>query len=191
MQWMSDFRTALNQAINDGLAEQGRTLSSRQHVHSVRPFAAKPRYAYPRADPMYGVQLSLVCGSPFFGYEDRETPFLRLQLYNPRMVARAAGVLRAGSVLGTPFQPHEAHVPYLLQLLLDFNLKGMGDLRLARFKVRWRALRSTAAPTHRFGVAPSSLLTGRQPFAVSAPAAGSRPQPSQLLPRDDRNLCPR
>lgn len=34
------------------------------------------------------------------------------------------------------WQPHESHVPYLLQLKIDFNLAGMGWLRLSAARFR-------------------------------------------------------
>jgi DNA polymerase zeta len=39
-------------------------------------------------------------------------------------------------VLGRPWQPHESHLPYLLQLKIDFNLAGMGWLRLSHARFR-------------------------------------------------------
>ena len=40
--------------------------------------------------------------------------------------------VQSGAVLGRRFQPYESHVPYLLQVKVDFNLYGMGFLRLAK-----------------------------------------------------------
>lgn len=39
-------------------------------------------------------------------------------------------------MLGRRWQPYESHIPYLLQLKIDFNLAGMAWLRLgaARFR---------------------------------------------------------
>lgn len=45
-------------------------------------------------------------------------------------------VPQTGAVLGRVWQPHEAHVPYLLQFKIDFNLFGMGHLVLSRAKFR-------------------------------------------------------
>jgi hypothetical protein len=44
---------------------------------------------------------------------------------------------QGGAVLGRPWQPHESHLPYLLQLKIDFNLAGMGWLRLSHARFRW------------------------------------------------------
>lgn len=34
------------------------------------------------------------------------------------------------------YQPHEGHIPYLLQLFIDYNLYGMNLLNLAAVKFR-------------------------------------------------------
>ena len=51
--------------------------------------------------------------------------------------------------MGRAWQPHESHIPYLLQLKIDFNLAGMGWLRLgqARFRSagRWQQREGGAA----------------------------------------------
>ena len=44
---------------------------------------------------------------------------------------------QGGAVLGRPWQLHESHLPYLLQLKIDFNLAGMGWLRLSHARFRW------------------------------------------------------
>lgn len=36
------------------------------------------------------------------------------------------------------YQPHEGHIPYLLQLFIDYNLYGMNLLNLAAVKFRRR-----------------------------------------------------
>jgi hypothetical protein len=43
---------------------------------------------------------------------------------------------QAGAVMGRRWQPHESHVPYLLQLKIDFNLAGMGWLRMGHARFR-------------------------------------------------------
>ena len=34
------------------------------------------------------------------------------------------------------YQPHEAHIPYLLQLFIDYNLYGMNMVNLGAVKFR-------------------------------------------------------
>lgn len=44
---------------------------------------------------------------------------------------------QSGAILGRKFQPHESHVPYLLQVKVDFNLYGMGFMRLSKVLFRY------------------------------------------------------
>ena len=37
-------------------------------------------------------------------------------------------MLQAGAVMNTSFQPHEAHIPFILQMFMDYNLYGMNIL---------------------------------------------------------------
>ncbi|KAE8658019.1 DNA polymerase zeta catalytic subunit [Hibiscus syriacus] len=41
-----------------------------------------------------------------------------------------------GAVLDKILQPHESHIPFILQFLVDYNLYGMGYLHLLRMKFR-------------------------------------------------------
>ena len=50
-------------------------------------------------------------------------------------LARACG-RQNGNVGGRRWQPFEAHIPFMLQLKIDFNLAGMGFLRLASVHFR-------------------------------------------------------
>lgn len=45
-------------------------------------------------------------------------------------------LLQGGAVMNKSFQPHEAHIPYLLQLFIDYNLYGMNMINLAAVKFR-------------------------------------------------------
>lgn len=51
-------------------------------------------------------------------------------------MSKTAAILQSGCILNRPWQPFEAHIPYLLQFKVDMNLSGMGWLHLehARFR---------------------------------------------------------
>lgn len=49
---------------------------------------------------------------------------------------RVCELLQGGAVMNKVYQPHEGHVPYLLQLFIDFNLYGMNLLNLAAVRFR-------------------------------------------------------
>uniref|UniRef100_A0A8D1LRW5 DNA polymerase zeta catalytic subunit n=1 Tax=Sus scrofa TaxID=9823 RepID=A0A8D1LRW5_PIG len=45
-------------------------------------------------------------------------------------------LLQSGAIMNKFYQPHEAHIPYLLQLFIDYNLYGMNLINLAAVKFR-------------------------------------------------------
>nr|XP_033795711.1 DNA polymerase zeta catalytic subunit isoform X2 [Geotrypetes seraphini] len=45
-------------------------------------------------------------------------------------------LLQGGAIMNKSYQPHEGHVPYLLQLFMDYNLYGMNLINLAAVKFR-------------------------------------------------------
>lgn len=63
---------------------------------------------------------------------------MKIFLYNPAFIRRAANLLQNGAILGQIFQPHESHVPYILQFMIDYNLYGMSFLYVPNKVVRYR-----------------------------------------------------
>ncbi|XP_057720677.1 DNA polymerase zeta catalytic subunit isoform X1 [Arachis stenosperma] len=101
-------------SLEKALQLKGSAGSTRQHVHGC----------------------SLVRARRFYGYHSFEELFVKIYLYYPQDVSRAANLLLAGAVLDKCLQPHESHVPYILQFLVDYNLYGMGHLHLTKMKFR-------------------------------------------------------
>ncbi|XP_077217687.1 recovery protein 3 isoform X2 [Tasmannia lanceolata] len=101
-------------ALENALKLKSYAGSKRQHVHGC----------------------SLVRARKFYGYHSSEELFVKIYLYYPHEVARAATLLLGGAVLNRSFQPHESHIPYLLQFMVDYNLYGMGLLHLSKVKFR-------------------------------------------------------
>jgi len=81
-----------------------------------------------------------VSGRPFYGYHPRQHNFIKIFFYQPSMVKRASDLLSGGLVLGKSLQPHEAHVPFKLQFLMDYNLQGMNLINLKHVMFRQGAL---------------------------------------------------
>lgn len=75
---------------------------------------------------------------PFYGYHQTEHKFLKIFLYNPAFIRRAANLLQNGAILGRVYQPHESHVPFNLQFMIDYNLYGMSFLYVPSKLVRYR-----------------------------------------------------
>ncbi|XP_028970573.2 DNA polymerase zeta catalytic subunit isoform X2 [Esox lucius] len=90
----------------------------------------------PSSNAQHVFKVSLVSGMPFYGYHAKEKQFMKIYLYNPQMVKRVCELLQGGAVMNKSYQPHEAHIPYLLQLFIDYNLYGMNLLSLAAVKFR-------------------------------------------------------
>ncbi|KAI8027476.1 DNA polymerase zeta catalytic subunit [Camellia lanceoleosa] len=101
-------------SVEKALKLKGRAGSKRQHVHGC----------------------SLVRAKKFYGYHSSEELFAKIYLYYPHDVSRAANLLLGGVVLYSCLQPHESHIPFLLQFLVDYNLYGMGHLHISKMKFR-------------------------------------------------------
>ncbi|XP_058029850.1 DNA polymerase zeta catalytic subunit isoform X2 [Ahaetulla prasina] len=90
----------------------------------------------PSSSVQHVFKVSLVYGMPFYGYHEKERQFMKIYLYNPAMVKRVCELLQGGAIMNKIYQPHEAHIPYLLQLFIDYNLYGMNLINLAAVKFR-------------------------------------------------------
>ncbi|PTB70497.1 zeta catalytic subunit of dna polymerase [Trichoderma citrinoviride] len=69
-------------------------------------------------------RITLVKGIPFYGYAVGYKPFLKIYMFNPIVMTRLADLLQQGVILKRKFQPYEAHLQYLLQFMVDYNLYG-------------------------------------------------------------------
>ena len=49
---------------------------------------------------------------------------------------RLAELLLAGAVMNQVLQPHESHIPFPLQFMIDYNLFGMHHIHLSAVKFR-------------------------------------------------------
>ncbi|XP_065226128.1 DNA polymerase zeta catalytic subunit [Planococcus citri] len=106
-----NFAASLDKAINISF---GHANSKSTHVHNI----------------------TQVSGTPFYGYHENEKNFLKIEFYNPAIIKKASDLLLNGVVLNTIFQPHESHIPYILQFFIDNNLYGMNDITFSGYKFR-------------------------------------------------------
>ena len=113
--------SSLDRAINITLAQ---SESRAQHVYKV----------------------DQVSGVPFYGYHPRPHSFFKIYLYNPLLVKRASEMLLNGVVMDMKLQPHESHVPYTLQFMMDHEIQGMSLVRLASSKFRRRSADAPQSP---------------------------------------------
>lgn len=49
---------------------------------------------------------------------------------------RLAELLLAGAVMNQTLQPHESHIPFHLQFMMDHNLYGMNHIHVSAVKFR-------------------------------------------------------
>ncbi|XP_056619644.1 DNA polymerase zeta catalytic subunit [Triplophysa dalaica] len=118
----------------DGFGQQANRYL-RQVAYSIDR-ALNVSMGNPSSNTQHIFKVSLVTGMPFYGFHMKEKTFMKIFLYNPHMVKRVCELLQGGAVMNKSFQPHEAHIPYLLQLFIDYNLYGMNMINLAAVKFR-------------------------------------------------------
>ncbi|XP_020492360.3 DNA polymerase zeta catalytic subunit [Labrus bergylta] len=99
----------------------------------------------PASNAQHVFKVVLVSGMPFYGYHAKEKHFMKIYMYNPQMVKRVCELLQSGAVMNKSYQPHEGHIPYLLQLFIDYNLYGMNLLNLGAIKFRRSQKKEDAA----------------------------------------------
>ncbi|KAL5288058.1 REV3L family protein [Megaselia abdita] len=83
-------------------------------------------------------KVQLVKGIPFYGFHRKEHQFLKIFMFNPRHVRKAAAMVQNGVILNKVFHPHEAHVPYVQQFMIDYNLYGMSFVHVPREILKYR-----------------------------------------------------
>ncbi|KAF8472023.1 hypothetical protein BDZ91DRAFT_775438 [Kalaharituber pfeilii] len=106
----------------------------RLHVAIDRAMAVA--YRSERRDP-YVARITLCKGVPFYGLHVGYKFYLKIYLLNPGRITRLADLLRGGAVGKQSFQPYEAHIPYLLGFMIDFNLYGCGFIDCEKVKFRF------------------------------------------------------
>lgn len=81
-------------------------------------------------------RITLVKGTPFYGFHVGYRYYLKIYMLNPMVMTRLSDLLRQGVVMKKVFQPYEAHLQYLLQWMADYNLYGCGfvDSKIVNFR---------------------------------------------------------
>ncbi len=110
--YLYDFANNIDNVLNAALCIRDPAYS--QHVYKIEPAMTKSMY----------------------GYHQKDSIFLKISLINPELVRKVGELLLSGSIMNESFQPYEAHVPYNLQFLMDYNLFGMNFVYLDKVKFR-------------------------------------------------------
>ncbi|XP_066138537.1 DNA polymerase zeta catalytic subunit isoform X3 [Euwallacea fornicatus] len=82
-------------------------------------------------------KISLVSGIPMYGYHAKKHQFLKIYLYNPSLVLKVGALLLNKHILAQVFQPHEVHLNFTLQFMIDYNLHGMSSMVMSDLKFRF------------------------------------------------------
>ena len=96
--------------------------------------------------------ISLVTARSMYGFHASDTLFVKISVYDPSHISRLRACLLSGGIHGRIWQPHEAHVPYILQTMMDHNLHGGGLVSCASVVFRDPLPRWGLVHTHRVAV---------------------------------------
>ncbi|XP_066903422.1 DNA polymerase zeta catalytic subunit isoform X2 [Halyomorpha halys] len=142
------------------------------HIHGAFPYVCIPltckeglaSFAYTMAEGLdsainnsfgggsrqhHVYKISEFSGIPFYGFHSSKQQFLKIEFYRPSIIKRAIQILQTGGVCGQKFQPHEAHLSYILQFFIDYNLYGMNFLKLLEIAHRTEPNNEVTSECHR------------------------------------------
>ncbi|WEW57498.1 DNA polymerase zeta [Emydomyces testavorans] len=96
--------------------------------------------------------ISLVKGTPFYGYHVGYKFFFKIYLLNPLHMTRLADLLLQGAVMKRILQPYESHMQYVPQWMCDYNLYGCAyiDCSKVAFRGPVPLLSELEDPNHRW-----------------------------------------
>ena len=96
--------------------------------------------------------ITLIKGTPFYGYNVGYRFFLKIYLLNPMHMTRLADLLRQGAVMKKAFQPYESHMQYIPQWMCDYNLYGCAyiDCRKVMFRKPIPSFEDLERTTHKW-----------------------------------------
>lgn len=92
-----------------------------------------------RKDPTKSLFVAFVVpvkGVPFYGFHVGYRYFLKIYTLDPKFTTRLVTLLRSGEIMKKKFIVYEAHIPFHLQFMLDFNLFGCGWVDVSKAKFR-------------------------------------------------------
>lgn len=104
----------------------------RLHLSIDHALAVSYRRNVYDAKSKFVARITLVKGIPFFGMHVGYKFYLKIYMLNPLVMTRLSELLLQGVIMKQKFQPHEAHLQYLLQFMTDYNLFGCAYLDTKR-----------------------------------------------------------
>ena len=80
--------------------------------------------------------ITLVYKTNIYGYYNKESPFLKVECYNPLDIKNLMYLLDQEKINNKRYQCFDAHISYCTHFFGDFNLFGMGTIKIKKFSVR-------------------------------------------------------
>ncbi|KAJ6444141.1 DNA polymerase zeta catalytic subunit [Purpureocillium lavendulum] len=122
---------------NGGLAsEEVGAFIYRLHLSIDHALAVSYRRDQYGDNAKFVARITLVKGIPFYGFHVGYRYFLKIYMFNPIVMTRLADLLQQGVIMKRKFQPYEAHLQYLLQFMVDYNLYGCDYLDSSKVNFR-------------------------------------------------------
>jgi DNA polymerase zeta len=116
--------------LDDKIHQFASSVEKALRIHSEAQRAAAGGGGEPVAtNRQYVLKAQAVRAVPYYGCFLKEKLFVKLVLIDPSTVNNAAALLAGGSIMDRTFQPHNSHLPFILQCMTDLNLVGMGHIR--------------------------------------------------------------
>ncbi|KAG6005557.1 hypothetical protein E4U54_000315 [Claviceps lovelessii] len=112
--------------------QQVGTYIYRLHLSIDHALAVSYRRHQNGHDAKFVARITLVKGIPFYGFHVGFRFFLKIYMFNPIVMTRLADLLQQGVIMKRKFQPYEAHLQYLLQFMVDYNLYGCDYIESSR-----------------------------------------------------------
>ncbi|PFH57495.1 hypothetical protein XA68_14992 [Ophiocordyceps unilateralis] len=112
--------------------EQVGAFTYRLHLSIDHALAVSYRRDQHSDNAKFVARITLVKGIPFYGFHVGYRFYLKVYMFNPVVMTRLADLLQQGVIMKQKFQPYEAHLQYLLQFMVDYNLYGCDYLESSR-----------------------------------------------------------
>lgn len=104
----------------------------RLHLSIDHALAVSYRRDQHGGNAKFVARITLVKGIPFYGFYVGYRFFLTIYMFNPVVMTRLTDLLQQGVIMKQQFQPFEAHLQYLLQFMINYNLYGCDYLEATK-----------------------------------------------------------
>ncbi|KAL6590248.1 putative dna polymerase zeta catalytic subunit protein [Neocallimastix sp. 'constans'] len=112
---VNEYMRKLFNSINQVLNMSGSKVRNTHHIYNIE----------------------LVKGIPFYGFSPNYEHFLKISLLNPNIKKKLVTAFEKGLILGKVFQPYESHIPFKLQVFIDYYLSGFDYIHLKMVHFRY------------------------------------------------------